>query len=1644
MKSVANWYVRIGALVLILAVAVAALACGGNGGSVNLSPSDNTPGGSASATAKSTGVLITEDEIATLPAWQQELLSDPGWNQPFIEPRAETAIPAPTNEYFEQTIEELMAQGEKIVPRGISSGKSASWNDQGDFTPDLSVSKGEYDCPVGETPGYGCNVDHSNDYGSKDHGSDDPIVNKAYFGPPQRISYVLEGITTPNHFNGDMGGTGNDALSCVYQLFATSEEADPMDLESTATFAELSYRSDLGGDRNSGAPCAAVAYEVEGGFWKAFNREVTALPYGQSTPAYNILVAPSSDASGDEISSGDSTAQYQDFYLGDLSNCYGAGMIVGITSSTSSCDTFVDFVDQSQASGYFFRPIYGVLLRRWQDTTPPGGAGAWEGTLGWPVAGPVAYSEGAATLTARGTYFAWGMWFEKGFIWWIDYDQSTHPNTPDEGQAYGYTGSNVYCKDGVYEKGSTSYYGGAGDLAATVSIDAYRENNTEPWTTPAFENNHYMIPLNDGDGLATVEVAMSAHPYGGTPRASDCAYKHCTWAFRDGQIQAAGAAYDQAQFSTVYTYGSTSLPNMENTYVVRVQVIDSMSAKGYGDSFPIILGHGAGGGGGQVLIVRNDGNAYADNLDAIKADLDMLGVAYDETTTVSNPASYYQAYKAVIWYHGGPGGAQTGTLTTWNDEDRVWDPLLAGVPTILFSQATHYASGLVPNWLIDQGTRLTSDTVSTNWIFRAGYNYGYGYYFGGNEFYFFGHTSGRLTAGRTGAWRGQSTAGEGFSGAGSSGYIANGIVLPANVQITTWSPTNMLGINFAPYSAVATTSGFSPGVTGTNLASYGIISGGNSAAPCDGSTNFVAGPSKFYLVGYPWADVTFNGISGPVDNYLILQNLLIYMNSTITIEVGSGGPGVTPYEGDPEIVSVTPVSWEGSGGVVAGATSHEVWYDGLMPAMQYPDFSATDVYRDVSAGGGTNYIVDSAAKIEAGLNPNDIDFQFPFYGYWYDPDGSLDATPVITGDEVWVGRGGLVVEDPDTVWFRIPPQAIFTETGSGAFVDPMESYANWYAFANYDTDTMTPEIETLMGAVAWPFAGCYATTVDVVGTPALDTATKANYGSEQAHLGFNHDSEPLFMECVAHWPNEQDPGNTVKLDWNLFPGHGTGNSLGLEYGFDTAWSTFVLEQDIDPTAVYNAGAADTYVPYINRDANWFLTNIFDGNRGDANVNNRVCEFDYTLIDGFLGDLDADGTPGELVDDKFPVRVRLVTDNYVSLNNRPGVYPNHWPNASSTHTGWIEGGCYVSSEGTGAAGGLVLPDVLSVTYEPFEGSNTIFWTGTYPGSPEWTMDVTIEVGPYAGPVEFAYDLDVDPIDPVTGFTPDIQQGDIGGQGTNTYTVSFTPADIDGYGSWTNGDLLYFAVSAFPPASDPTAGTIVACPVQMWLGDVTFWEDFDPDPGVAAWAGGSIFTFGFDDAGNQPVWWVGYQNDAAMDARWGSPTLRSWYTPHANNGLGVLWYDNGSGGVSGSSNYWNLIFAPEKACSTATDVFMAARMGTVGGSSASSNHANVNYVGYSGSVWWVIMNPSYYDPSEVYGNHGQWGNTTSSEIAYLNVSDFHTAYTVVSYPGTTVTDSSGNARMCLLYQIYNAQSPAGNASDNWLITHANPGTYAPPFM
>jgi hypothetical protein len=972
-------------------VILAALSCGGNGGgTVGLGIRDGGSSGSASDAGKGTAIIISEDEIATLPLWQQELLSDPGWNQPYIEPRAKTEIEPPTSEMLMEDYQRVMEEGLSYGLHGQSRGKSASYMDQGGFNQIDSVLKGEYDLtPRNVDPPYGCNTDGAN--GSGDNAFDD-VIREGTQHLAESVSYVLEATTAVNWFN-TTGGSGNDAQSAVYQLFATARTAVPeewVDPENDAEFEELCYRSDLAPGVAPGGDCGdAEAFLVDGLFWKRFNSITNALPNLQETELFNLLVAPASAASSVETS-GDPEGshvdgRYQEFYFGTVGECYGGAWIVGLELADSGCDIFDDSVNGAYGAEdpYHFTPVYGVILRRWQQTALAGMAGPWESHLGWPVWGPKPYANGGQMLTPRGAYYAWGVWFERGFMWWIDYDQTAYPNTPDEAQVFVWTGNNVFCYNEAgtmyQELAPTVYYGGGGELGVSVVVDSYRYDMADPWQPVAMDatGTYYEIALLDDEeapsGTSTVNVALHAHAYGGVPY-EDCSYDWYVWAFRDGTIQMGDE--ETAQYVN-HTYGST-LRNMEQVYIVRVQVRDADMNLGYGDSLPIHLGHGGSGGSaaGEIWVIRNDGETYNVNYDALTGDLGTLGALWSPKDFADDIADQFEAdetARVAIWYRGGPGDtSEPQTYSTiWSDAetDNYIQLLEDGHNVLMMSQASGFQNGeFFPSfygngWMQWQGYSVVSPAPLPRaqernmWAhsMTGGKGIGgtgmYGYYpsedhaldvigaLGGR-----GPTDGYDMDGINCAER--------YNGAGSSGDIPITYGFGDGLQISGlgfYSPF----MKFHPYPVAAI--GFDGGVNTTppaeGLYDISFCSWGSTAAPNRNMDSFDDtiyinvndhGSSRVWFVGYPWSPATVtSSANGGMTREMLLQNILGWLDDSLTYSGGggagggggeAGAGGFEEYIGNPEIIQVMVGNWEASG---FHKQSVSMTWDGT--AGNYPD-----------------------------------------------------------------------------------------------------------------------------------------------------------------------------------------------------------------------------------------------------------------------------------------------------------------------------------------------------------------------------------------------------------------------------------------------------------------------------------------------------------------------------------------------------------------------------------------------------------------------------------------------------------------------------------------------------------------------------------
>jgi len=509
---------------------------------------------------------LSELDIKTLPAWQQAQFSSPGWDAPAPPPAADW-LPAPAQGQVAKDTAALLAAPPRIEPRGWPGGdRAASWDDT-EWDPPTPMARGEYKsvAPSG-TPAYGCNNDESNS--ANGHAIEDVIGVSMAELPPQRITYVRRGLTVENYFNAT-GGMGNDALSAVYQLFSTDRTANPRDPGSTAEFGELTYRADLAPGVGPGGDCsAAQAYPVRGFFWRAFNREFTLGAGIGETQLFNMLIAPSGELSDFHLNNHGTVGRFQPFYFGTVPECYGGAWLVGLDSSFS-CTKFNIMLAEhsSEIDQTFINPVLGVILKRWQQGVPPGGD-AWDGALGWPVFGPLGYRGFEPQLDVRGAWRALGMYFEKGFIWWIDYDQSLYPDAADVAQCYYYTGTNVYCTGGTAEYkrwGSSVSYNEGGPLGVSVTAEHVVD---EP-------DYVYAVAVDE-------PLRLHAHGFGGTPDAQ-WRYQYVTWRFGDGTVLPDAQAYvDDTQF-VEHSYSEPG------TYIVQVRVTDSLGAEAFGSALPVVV-----------------------------------------------------------------------------------------------------------------------------------------------------------------------------------------------------------------------------------------------------------------------------------------------------------------------------------------------------------------------------------------------------------------------------------------------------------------------------------------------------------------------------------------------------------------------------------------------------------------------------------------------------------------------------------------------------------------------------------------------------------------------------------------------------------------------------------------------------------------------------------------------------------------------------------------------------------------------------------------------------------------------------------------------------------------------------------------------
>lgn len=1330
-----HWRTRIitGAVVCMLALAGA--SCGGGGG-VQLAENAADRGAVGAEVSRGAGLLtITEDQIGSLPQWQQDLLSDPGWDQPPIPQRADTPMPAPSHEMLMEHFAAQQAAGLDLAPRGLEgAGKGASWNDPDNYIPPASVNRGEYEANHGTVP-YGCeDASLTNGHSKERNIAVVNIPNEAN----QVRSYVEQGISSPNHFN-TTGGSGNDEFSAVYQLFASSRSADPEqsyeeyveDGGQIPVFAEVSYRAD-GGPAASGDPCdpAAEAFLVRGFYWWRFNSNTNALPGGNSTPWYNILIAPAGPLSSEETSDFGTDAQMQAFYLGNVNGCFGGSAIVGLNSTSSSCAKFAELVNEPANAYFFTNPIHGVLLQRWQHSagfaTDPG-SDPWEGDFGWPVQGPVAYNNGAQVLTGNGAYYAWGMYFEKGFVWWIDY--ANNASVPDEAQAYLYTGTNVYCAaaNAAYEKQPTIFYGGSGALGVSVVVEASLNPDRGPGTPPA--GSYYEV-TNPATPNPPTLLNMHAHGYGGTPQAGDCAYKHYTWAFRDGSLGVSnGNPFDNStQFvSHAYTY--------ESIYTVRVQVVDASDNIAYGDSLPIHVGSGSSGGAGEIWLIRADDNNgdstygdYPTNADALKASLDAMGASYTELDFSSTVAADFEAdatARLALFYHGGPGANGETNNTSTLDED-VLDAMLAILNSgskrrVLFMSQAHQTDnytepGWTNYWQAAYGA-VRVNGVMANKAKLDGQIGGFDVanFFGVFSFplYVSSFSNTWQAAGMTGAF-GQfsNLAAERFNGAGSSGKVPIAFSWSGNRQFTTRGRYTFFDSSFPGQINTNFQNGIvgqvDPNGGGTGFFGSACLSWGNLInAPGIGG-----GSGKYWVWATSFGDMTVTAGSGAPNKDDVLRNVLANLDGGLTFAAKTN-QGFNEYGGAPQIVSVTPAFWDEVGFDYRAGASAVTW-DGT--SGNYPDQTMADVYRSTDTGAYSNEIVTTDPNNDW-INGNDVDFAFPWYAY-VDNGGNnvveFGAANIGTTDDA-VSYGGLLLDDADGSWARITPPAMPNDIPSIMLAEDQNAVPG----------------RTPMPVVAGYYDG--GDTGDEV---------RASYGTQPdsfsaAGIDFDNSSR-LTVETIARWPESLryfdfapfPASSDPSLFWSVYPGQGTeipsGPDAGKFVGINVDWDAYRRSFDVDPSF-----AAAGRTGKFNRPPFSFTNSTNNG---------RVIEFNLRSVTNWNPDLNRDNVID--VNDKFPVRVRLFTNHQAYFNKTQSagsVWPNHLHDLGldpafnppgSLGESAIEGGCYIVDKGQAVY--VLRVDDNTAVDDPGQNGNIAGGPGAY------TMDIGYEI--FFGNPNYTVELD----------------------------------------------------------------------------------------------------------------------------------------------------------------------------------------------------------------------------------------------------------------------------------------------------------------
>jgi hypothetical protein len=227
----------------------------------------------------------------------------------------------------------------------------------------------------------------------------------------------------------------------------------------------------------------------------------------------------------------------------------------------------------------------------------------------------------------KGQYYQYAQYFEKGFMWWLDY---LSPDTPDEVYIYMYDEDSTLETGGEYTQDpAVVRYGTGGPLGCVVFANPLVADVGDP-------------------------VYLKAFPYGGpTDNANGFDDDWFLWNFRDGNITGTSIQFPIHEYYT------------EAVYTPRVMFTLDYDGDGnpdggtaaykvFADAPEITIGHlggGGGGGGAKIVIVREDSPYPGDqNATAIGETLDSLGIPFDTMTESEvTSASEVEDYLLTIW-----------------------------------------------------------------------------------------------------------------------------------------------------------------------------------------------------------------------------------------------------------------------------------------------------------------------------------------------------------------------------------------------------------------------------------------------------------------------------------------------------------------------------------------------------------------------------------------------------------------------------------------------------------------------------------------------------------------------------------------------------------------------------------------------------------------------------------------------------------------------------------------------------------------------------------------------------------------------------------------------------------------------------------